>query len=498
MDNNPNSLPCPSQIAIALLIVKSKPTQSSIEEHLDSLRKAVIPKSDAGSSPTFDFDPAVYWEGQYRILESQKTKLLDDIAALKEGVRADRDTRVPEPSAPSSALGKRKRTNVSVLEDLSHIKRNGQDTAAVPIDDGSQATGAKVTSAGSDHTAILRGFFALRHSLQLEKPGRDNMLSAVKAITSGLCKDFQLAHGNVGDDMAGPGSCSVDELLGTTEQVYPSILQALQHTAPEKGEGGHVLFPGVLDVVKLFESILVCLHKSAVAEYVGCGSEPKSKDPAARPKTEADKLTAPIGILCGSTDGRALGCTLIKLMTTLDLSHNAHCELLEGFLCALLDHVGSSLSQVVFSDSKSRDAGILPPKGLLDDAGTDSQRAVDVVKVEGPYLVCILRQALDFLHANAEKMSEQGMLLFSLREATKDETLRHLIEATLQNTLLRGVFGDDDGTFYDALRRRKGILNHDLDKMLADLALEEDSVDWFIGQLWEQLGWDILSRKRLL
>ncbi|KIV87540.1 hypothetical protein PV11_03079 [Exophiala sideris] len=484
MDNNRNSLPCPSQIAIALLIVKSKPTHSSIEEHLDSLRKAVIPKSDAGSSPTFDFDPAVYWEGQYRILESQKTKLLDEIAALKEEVRADRDTRVPEPSAPSSALGKRKRTNVSVLEDLSHLKRNGHDTAAVQIDD--------------DHTTILRGFFSLRHSLQLEKPGRDNMLSAVIAITNGLCKDFRLTYGNVGDEMAGPGSCSVDELLSATEQVYPSILQALQHTEPGKGEGGHVLFPGVLDVVKLFETILVCLHKSAVAEYVGRGSEPKSKDQAARPKTEADKPPAPIRTVCGPTGGRALGCTLIKLMTTLDLSHDVHCELLEGFLCALLDHVGSSLSQIVFSDSKSRDAGILPPKGLLDDARSDSQRAVDVVKVEGPYLVCILRQALAFLHANAENTSKQGMLLFSLREPTKDKTLRHLIEATLQNTLLRGVFGDDDSTCYDALRRGKGSLNHDMDKMLADSTLEEDSADWFIGQLWEHLGWDILSRKRLL
>ncbi|KAI1624873.1 hypothetical protein EDD37DRAFT_365228 [Exophiala viscosa] len=497
MDNDCNGLPCPSQIAIALLIVKSKPTHSSIEEHLNSLRKAVIQEPHAGS-PTFDFDPAVYWEAQYQILESEKMRLLDEIAALKEGPRADRDSKATEPPAISSALGKRKRTNASVVEDSPQTKRNGHDTGDVLSDDGLQATGAKATSGRSDRTAILRGFFSLRRDLHLKKPSRDNLLSAVKAITSGLCKGFQFAYGNVGVDDARRESYSVDELLSITEQVYPSILRALQHTEPGKGADGHVRFSVVSDVVRWFETILGCLHKSALAEYVECESRTESNVKASQPRTEADKLPAPVKTVCRSSDGRILARALIKLITTLDLSHDVHCDVLEGILCALLDQVGMSLSQVVFYGSKSTDASILPPKGLLGDDPIDSQEAVDVVKVEGPYLVCILRQALAFLHANAGNMSKQGVLLFSLREPTKDKTLRDLIEATIQNTLLRGVFGDDDDTFYDALRRSEGNPNHDLDKILAELQPEEASADWYIGQLWEHLGWDILSGKRAL
>jgi hypothetical protein len=154
------------------------------------------------------------------------------------------------------------------------------------------------------------------------------------------------------------------------------------------------------------------------------------------------------------------------------------------------------LSLVVFSDPKRRGAGIVSPKGLLDDPHAGSENAVRIVKVEGPYLVCILRQALDFLHANTANMSERGVLLFSLQPPTQEKSLRHLIEATLQNSLLRGVFGDADDTFYNAFRRDEGVLNHDLDQIVEEMKPEEESAEWFIGQLWEHLGWDILSGKR--
>lgn len=267
---------------------------------------------------------------------------------------------------------------------------------------------------------------------------------------------------------------------------------------PEIDENGDVLFPGVLDVIRLFETILRRLHKFAVEESVARGDETKPTSKASRPKTKAAKPPA-----SGTTDrdltkGRTLARTLIKLTTTLDLSQDVHCELLEGFFCALLDHVGTSLSLVVFSDSESRGAGIVAPKALLDHPHIGSDDAVRIVKVEGPYLICILRQALEFLHANTANMSERGMLLFSLQRPTKEKSLRQLIETTIQNSLLRGVFGDDDDTFYNVFRRDEGLLNHDLDQMVEEMKAGEESAEWFIGQLWEHLGWDILSGKRAL
>jgi len=82
-------------------------------------------------------------------------RLLDEIAALKEGTRADLISKVPNPSAPSSALGKRKRTDASVVEDIQHTTRNGHNTAEVLSDDSLQARGVEPTS-GTSGIHIIR------------------------------------------------------------------------------------------------------------------------------------------------------------------------------------------------------------------------------------------------------------------------------------------------------------------------------------------------------
>ena len=61
----------------------------------------------------------------------------------------------------------------------------------------------------------------------------------------------------------------------------------------------------------------------------------------------------------------------------------------------------------------------------------------------------------------------------------------------------RAAFGDDDDTFYSSLRRYEEEAEEgELDKMMEDIKRTEGSAEWFIGELWEHLGWDILSGRR--
>lgn len=297
------------------------------------------------------------------------------------------------------------------------------------------------------------------------------------------------------------GRCII-ELCTVIRTVYPFILRGLETISPEKGDDGEQYFPGVIDVVRLLEAFLGRLHKFALDEFVRRQHAMRSRKKSRGLRGEA--ASNKISDIPDEDLDKAKEITkiLAKMVTMLDVSVESHCDLLRGFLCTLLDHIGSSLSLLVFTDPQQtgdKQPGILPPAGLLDVAHLDSQAAIGTVQIEGPFVIFVLRTAVEYLRANTKRMSERSLSNFSLRKSgTRDEKEIHrLIEETLQNTLLRGAFGDDDETFYSSLRREDGDdEDNDLAKMVEDMKEGEDSTDWFIGQLWEHLGWDILSGKR--
>ena len=286
--------------------------------------------------------------------------------------------------------------------------------------------------------------------------------------------------------------------------MYPSILGALKHLQPQPSgddEGGGLYSPVLRHVVKVFQAFLGRLHKFALDEFARQEQERKrSKRATGRRTGNALAVTyAPVRDTNLAT-AKDLVLTLVRMLTMLDVLTPAHCELLEGCLCALLDHVGSSLSLVTFADhsgSRSKQTGILPPTGLLDIGQLSVETATGTATIEGPYMLFILRRGVDFLMENAKRMPAKSLSIFTVHQVDGDSDLRQRIQDTLQNTLLRGAFGDEDDTFYNSLRREdREDEETDLSKVLGELRGQETSAEWFIGELWEQLGWDILSGRR--
>ncbi|EXJ84466.1 hypothetical protein A1O3_05134 [Capronia epimyces CBS 606.96] len=296
---------------------------------------------------------------------------------------------------------------------------------------------------------------------------------------------------------------SIDYLCRLIRHVYLSILEGLDITGPEKGHDGEQYFPEVSAIVRLFQTILGRLHKCALDEFVTRHDEDKNRNKGRRSGTKSIAGTPHNSSPGFARQAESLTRTLVRMITDLDASNTNHCEILEGILCAFFDHAGSSLSLLIFGDSKQKhksSTGVLPPRGLLDVAHLDLEAAMGSATLEGPYLVFILRKSIEFLHHSTKRMSEDSLLLFSVQkpDTTHPGRLRRLVEETLQNTLLRGVYGDDDDTFYNALRRDEGADEDgdDVAKMMEDIRPDEDGAEWFIGQLWEHLGWDILSGQK--
>lgn len=85
----------------------------------------------------------------------------------------------------------------------------------------------------------------------------------------------------------------------------------------------------------------------------------------------------------------------------------------------------------------------------------------------------------------------------SLLDLRKSPTISNNTFATkirnkLQHTLLRGVFGDDDESFKEAIRRPDmKIVDDDVDVACNG---RENAGEWFVGEVWALVGWDSLTR----
>ncbi|KEF55359.1 uncharacterized protein A1O9_08109 [Exophiala aquamarina CBS 119918] len=344
---------------------------------------------------------------------------------------------------------------------------------------------------------LLRGIFSLAVALRTADLDRPKMLASIKGVvdtiddlSKEICNSTSIKKAN--------RSRTLEELCVVFVRTYPILLRSVRavRAAPDEKDRGQPSI-GVTEVVRSFQIFLGLLHQSSLDELVR-----QEKQAASGKKTSRFKSKETHDNMVGSNyqkDSRCLVQVLVNMITTLAVVHPSNCEVLEGLVCSLLDHVGSSLALLVFGDPKMSpkdQGGICPPEGLLHVSHLNCKDAILIAKLEGPWLVQILREVTAFHYENAQTMTTDSLIQFLPRfwGQVKGANLREGLRQTLQHTLLRGVFGDDDETFNDALRRVEG--NGEGDESVESARLKDalqDPADSFIEQLWEILGWGILS-----
>ena len=283
------------------------------------------------------------------------------------------------------------------------------------------------------------------------------------------------------------------QILG---QCYSSILDALDKIAAKATE---VRLRGVVmhDMVRLFQHVLGQLH-ALCSQKAGdlLGHEQSAKGSRSRRAVKQQNTAT----ACDPDQiSRQLANFLAQTVVVLDLSKSSHHDLFEGLVCAFLDHLGSSLSLVVFGDNSPvspRDgdtSGLLDPQGLQHTDRTAIGASLKAALLEAPYLIYILDRIMTVVDSRQSLMSSRSGPLFALR---KDATISNnefgrRIKQKLQNTLLRGVFGDDDLTFCDALQRAPPVeLGEEIP---GSDERSRGTPEWFTGEAWRILGWDILA-----
>lgn len=180
-------------------------------------------------------------------------------------------------------------------------------------------------------------------------------------------------------------------------------------------------------------------------------------------------------------------------MMAINLNKECHRELFEALTYVFFDHLGSRLSTAVFSEptalGEQSAMGLLQPRRLLASEEGEAPNELVTALKEAPHLIVILR-AIN-LFAN-QKDRELATPLASTKLLRKSGYAAAIV-TRMQNTMLQGIFGDQEEIFRDTLRRPFEVTGiSELDDLMDAEELEVTS-EWFIGEVWKYVGWDVLA-----
>ena len=475
-------------------------------EYLLLLRQAVKPTPSRSSANGCHFDLGVLWKKAYDKSEAERLKILDELAIIRQ----NNDLTILPPTNP---LPRKRKTPLSQSSNRANDPQVEEVKALADLrqDLISELEASKSTGWTSSAIALLNSFsqtavchsllravFLLTRAVNSQTTDRTRLGVSFKLLADAV--STSLGQENKIEGPTKSALPTLTELCAVFERIYPCALKLLRCTVPEENNGK--TYAGVVDMVTCFQSFLGRLHQAALDQFV---EESNRAKPGRRKSVSMEKVSSQNQMKDDQThtEKRVLLNVMISMINTLDVSQESHCQILEGFLSALLDHIGSSLSLLVFADSKSppeESVGLYPPDGLLQVSHLKCSDALGAARIEGPGLVLLLRNALNFLHKAAKTMPENYLIQF-LPETSKKldkSSIWNALKETLQRTLLRGVFGDDDeATANDTLRTFYSDEDDDQTRVALTELEDENSEDWYIGQLWEHLGWDILASRKV-
>jgi hypothetical protein len=345
---------------------------------------------------------------------------------------------------------------------------------------------------------FARSFVTLRRLLSSREPD-------VNTLAKSLSETCAAAHESLSESIKlsllrattaearEAGQFSFGDLIRTSCTLricHSSLLQAVERLFVKAGSE-HC---GVYAIVLLFERILGHLHEIAV---IKSGTTIEAGD-SVEPEERRTIKQRPLPTLTLDEGCHALTKLVIQFFKVLDLSKLPHNRVFDSLICIFLDHLGSSLSLVVFADvdatsSTAAELGFLPPCGLLDTSHVDQQTATRTAQYEARYLVTILRHLMNCIdkRQSLRKSVSDPLLTLDKPLTNSNSAFAVGVRNKLQKTLLRGMFGDDDESFRDALPRP--VVNAIDDDVDVARSGQEDPGEWFVGEVWRLLGWSVLT-----
>lgn len=274
------------------------------------------------------------------------------------------------------------------------------------------------------------------------------------------------------------------QTFNTVAAIFNICLKGLAHLCrdiPGRRCRGHVIF----SLVKFFVNALVHLHNTCLRRTVYQVPNISNHQDKDSHRADYEDTTRTLTLIGGLTK------FLVNILTCPEFqkAHLSHIEVLEGMFSALLEEVGGLISQVIFDEHLSTLRGPAP----VSWSGKDTSASINALAVDlkCQHLASVLKGAMEGRsekdkHSLAEMLAGTKVLGIG---ADKKVVLARARQR-LQETLLKGIFGNDGEQFMNALQMPASEEGWDNEAV----QVTRDEKEAFVESVWSTVGWDMMLK----
>ena len=250
----------------------------------------------------------------------------------------------------------------------------------------------------------------------------------------------------------------IDSVLRSILPILRLSIISIARLAMDEEMMDHAIF----SITRLFNAMLEAFHSMAISRANYVAAYPDKQNGAARHegggnRPGTDSTANPNELYSAFT------VVLSAIVESLDPNEPSHNSLIEAVASVFLEYVGKTLAVLTFSD--------------LDCPEGDKCQVAKVAALkEAPYLVYTLNK----------------LVTLPCVQSVPESTITAYFQKRLQNTVLRGVFGEKDAEFVDALKR-PSIPKVLLTSPESMTVFRPDSPEWFAEKVWSLVGWNLLE-----
>lgn len=507
-------VPTREQAALAIAIIRSKPSNLSVRDFISQLRQhvrhGIDPAADQQLSQYIDL--VAYWQDRCRQAQDEcdrlqslniKLERSNHILTSRVDLSID-DIHDQVPSSPrrkarvASPVRTRKRpqqkaTQQSVADAEDAIENDSDFLDALGHD------GARLTEALFTTHSLFRASNLESGALCLSLIKTSSALSTVIRVVSRSYE--QLSHR--GQRNLGPMSLDQDKsdfaiALSVCARAFMSILIGTKKLAS-------------FDANNRMSSLIICelvdMFKGAL-NAIQCAARETAQQVASQPAhVKKGKPETEDRCVRDCSAARAIAHLLVSFLGLLEWSDTDHQKLFDGFVFILLERVGQRLYYCTFGHHRSTtiEGNITSGSGHDESVGAAKNKSTAVaVRLELKSLVLILERAMGLApyHMNPQtgrttKTTTRLTRTLSTKTLpmTSRARLSPIAKERLQRTLITCMYGDAvEDEFLDVLTKPVPAIRVGSLQNVAKFE-DKDVEEWYKQEVWRLVGWDVLARQ---
>jgi hypothetical protein len=267
--------------------------------------------------------------------------------------------------------------------------------------------------------------------------------------------------------------------FNTLASIFNICLKGLAHLCRDI-PGRRCKGQAIYSLVQFFVNALGHLHSMCHQRTVCQASNISNHQDRASDKADYEDTSRTLILISGLTK------FLVSILTCSELqkAHLSHIEVLEGMFSALLEEVGGLVSQVIFDEHLSTLRGTKLVS--WSDGSTPASINPLALDLKCRHLAIVLERAIGG-RSEKDKHSLAAMLAGTkvLGIGAGKKLVLGRARQRLQETLLKGIFGDDGEEFMNTLQMPESeeVWDNEAPR------ITRDERETFVESVWSTVGW---------